>query len=462
MADKELYIPVMDSIYTAPEFTIIAYGSDGPPDGLPGVRAATRPRTQQVIEVDDLVLVSGLDSKDDSGGAQDPPWQQRAWTFQERLLSPRCLFFGSSQMQWECIDASFCEETEFETVEHGAAFFSELSNQSLFSWRLISQSKEEDLDHGIFNRNYSELAEVYSHRALSLDSDVLNALLGILNTLSDRTSIQFLWGLPCPLFEWDLLWGGSSGRKRIHCGFPSWSWLGYQNADLTTHPRELEFITAIRCYKRTYEPLDRDEILLSIQPVSDKPSYDPYKMRSGTITASKARAVEISDIPVAVVKYIRPNFHVIFWTDTTTVKWWDIDDPSSFPGFGTMMFNVENVKRSAINDERNHFPSGVIDNTEHADWTMDDTGIAEDINTDNPKHIGIARLNAYYRSYQSQTDCEVVRIFNQDWHARSKKRREKALLTIERNGIAERIGFAELKTHLIDRLLWKQRLVILG
>ena len=40
---------------------------------------------------------------------QKSTWDTRGWTFQEKVLSRRCLFFMEEQVYWECQRASWCE-----------------------------------------------------------------------------------------------------------------------------------------------------------------------------------------------------------------------------------------------------------------------------------------------------------------------------------------------------------------
>ncbi|KAF2262936.1 HET-domain-containing protein, partial [Lojkania enalia] len=40
---------------------------------------------------------------------QDQPLLHRAWALQERLLSPRVLHFGATEIMWECMETSCCE-----------------------------------------------------------------------------------------------------------------------------------------------------------------------------------------------------------------------------------------------------------------------------------------------------------------------------------------------------------------
>lgn len=41
--------------------------------------------------------------------AKNPSLFKRAWTYQERLLSPRILWFTPWELQWECMEAVGCE-----------------------------------------------------------------------------------------------------------------------------------------------------------------------------------------------------------------------------------------------------------------------------------------------------------------------------------------------------------------
>lgn len=87
------------------------------------MKAGSRPKTQRQVQCGDLVLTFCVEAKIDSRSIRkplpNPPWQDRAWTLQEKLLSPRCLIFGPSQMRRECLHASFCEETAFEAFDLG-------------------------------------------------------------------------------------------------------------------------------------------------------------------------------------------------------------------------------------------------------------------------------------------------------------------------------------------------------
>ena len=248
--DKEMYIPLMGSIYAASELTIIAYGANGASDGLPRVRASTRQRVQHVAYLKNWVLVSGLGAKFDTemDDELEASWRGRAWTLQEQLLSTRCVIFGSNQMHWECLEAAYCEETEFEHFAHGTEPILKPS-RSLLPWEWMNQSKKDAvLIRADVHKQYQTLVTIYNRRELSFDFDALKAFQGILNLMSDRTGIAFLWGHPIPLFEQHLLWSAPAGRLRRCNDFPSWSWLSCQFSSAS--PDNLLLYPAIRCYTR--------------------------------------------------------------------------------------------------------------------------------------------------------------------------------------------------------------------
>ncbi|KAL8916361.1 MAG: hypothetical protein Q9208_008551 [Pyrenodesmia sp. 3 TL-2023] len=429
--DKDRYIPLMGLVYTASEFTIIANGKRGSSDGLPGVRAATRSRVQQVVHYDKLTLVSGLRVKfvrgiDGSDGEPDTcerdlvepdsPWQLRAWTFQEKLLSRRCLIFGTHQTHWDCLEASYCEESHFEGRQNGT-FSVHWPLQSPFSRDLIRRPREEQPDfYSNFHEQYTTLVDLYTQRDITFSSDALNAFQGILDTMSRRTGIQFRWGLPCSLFEQHLLWDVAAGRKRYHDAFPSWSWLDYRCLHTDRIFPKLTVSAATRCYIRTDVSPNGDKNDLSIQAVTDENHYPEDYPRLDS-TASKARNVEIDDIPVALRMIIQPLFHLIFWADTVRVRW---QEHSQGSHFGLL-----------------HVP---------------DRG---------SEPIGTATFERYYRNGRNGVECTMVRVLDPDRnHAR--RQDEEVLLVVETNGEAKRVGLAHSHYEHSHSIRWEQELIILG
>ena len=264
----------------------------------------------------DFVLVSGLEAKfeRENNKTADPPWQNRAWTLQEQLLSTRCVIFESNQVHWECMEASYCEETEFEPFTHGT-IPGLSSSRSLLPFRLINQSGKKPLTfQAETHRQYQALVRTYSRRELSIDSDALNAFQGILSMLSDCTGIAFFWGHPIPLFEQHLFWSASAGRSRSCPEFPSWSWIRYQFSFAPSD--NLSEYAAVRCYTTVDESLDQSVL---IKPVN---SGDGYRIRGSHLESRRpsARIVNLEDVPLLVLNQIQVNLHILFWADTIKDK----------------------------------------------------------------------------------------------------------------------------------------------
>ncbi|KAI1270860.1 heterokaryon incompatibility protein-domain-containing protein [Xylaria sp. FL0933] len=105
--DKAREIPQMRSIYSNAACNLAASASEGPHDGLFRARdtAAVAPGLVKAHdEMHHVVDMSYRDRQILSG-----PLHRRGWVFQERLLSTRVLYFGQSQIFWECLLELKCE-----------------------------------------------------------------------------------------------------------------------------------------------------------------------------------------------------------------------------------------------------------------------------------------------------------------------------------------------------------------
>ncbi|KAM5343900.1 hypothetical protein ACJ41O_012437 [Fusarium nematophilum] len=119
------------------------------------------------------------------GGTFDPigdePLSKRGWTLQERLLSPRTIHYGRTQMYWECQGCVFAED--------GALIRRAFTTPSdLWGARPGEPGK---------NRNWRwmRLVEQYSTRNLTVASDKLPALSGLAHLTAERTGDTYFAGL---------------------------------------------------------------------------------------------------------------------------------------------------------------------------------------------------------------------------------------------------------------------------
>jgi hypothetical protein len=141
------------------------------------------------------------------------PLRARAWTLQEWYLSPRILDFGSSMMIFECRNGVI---EEF-TVDGG-------SGRSRHDVEKIVPCLE---NGGPGHRNWADVIEEYSGRALTFERDKLPALSGVASRVAARTKSTYCAGLWWEDMPFGLLWRRSTGtrlQKPTEWLAPSWSW----------------------------------------------------------------------------------------------------------------------------------------------------------------------------------------------------------------------------------------------
>lgn len=157
---------------------------------------------------------------------------QRAWTFQEALLSPRCLSYSRTNLQYEC---------QHHTVTFGASInfpedrFLRLPPEPLPlflpSWTDPGRS---------WMWLWASITYEYSQRRLSVPSDRLTALSAIVDSIHLRLRIRYLAGLwDEPLLPGLLLWRclPSTEKSPVYVA-PSWSWAS--RSSRASYPPEIQ------------------------------------------------------------------------------------------------------------------------------------------------------------------------------------------------------------------------------
>lgn len=158
-----------------------------------------------------------------------PFWEAtraRAWTLQEHVLSPRTLIYGA-RMIWRC---------NHRQVSHGGihdwSFEPHHSQDRVFSQTLPAKHEE---DAGFRNRVYQSwysLVNDYTRRELSIPSDKLPALAGIVQEMARLTGDIYLAGLWKTNLLHDLMWSLHASTKYRYSSVwraPSWSWASVDN-----------------------------------------------------------------------------------------------------------------------------------------------------------------------------------------------------------------------------------------
>ena len=107
------------------------------------------------------------------------PLNRRGWVFQERFLSPRTIYFGSSEIFWEC---QTCFESESVPLSDSPQRSRSIQEGNLPD--RFKRSRWHAFIHGATFRDLQRLSCAYVTCALTRESDRLVALAGIAKALS--------------------------------------------------------------------------------------------------------------------------------------------------------------------------------------------------------------------------------------------------------------------------------------
>jgi hypothetical protein len=163
------------------------------------------------------------------------PYEQRAWTFQERLLSKRCLLFTATHIYFQCQKG----------MSVNNAFVTDFTKMQLYSasgsWdplRRVRWGNNGGVSEYFGVEPYRVSVEMYTLRNLSYPEDVIDAFSAISRSFESYYSTRIQKGIPEPVFLFILCWLGKSTLKRrkqvldqpLHPSrvFPSWSWIGWE------------------------------------------------------------------------------------------------------------------------------------------------------------------------------------------------------------------------------------------
>ncbi|EPE26537.1 heterokaryon incompatibility protein [Glarea lozoyensis ATCC 20868] len=182
------------------------------------------------------------------------PLHRRAWVCQERYLAPRNLYFGETQIYWEC-----CRRIGSETFPLGvpgrvAGSSKDLDPRTNGAIRRKSMGLSETPELDTFS-TWDLIVSTYSQGKLTYSRDKLVALSGLAARLQKHTNSKYLAGMWRKHLAYQLLWnvGGiqwivSKSRPEIYTA-PSWSWASthghIEDACVIRHADDREIIMEI-------------------------------------------------------------------------------------------------------------------------------------------------------------------------------------------------------------------------
>lgn len=222
LADKQAQVEAMDSIYSNARLTIVANSRSFTYAGLPGVREGSRTITSQhtqLVRRKNYVAADFRILRRNSKG-----WAERGWTYQEGILSPRCLVFTEQEIILYCREGRRRESIIHHPYDLPSTYLKSESNDQFPAANAFFGLENPEWSF----RFYSHLVHQYSDRNLTHDSDALKAFSGVLNRYTNASSVNFWAGLPTQNFIAGLMWFGRGITTRQTADIPSWSWARYK------------------------------------------------------------------------------------------------------------------------------------------------------------------------------------------------------------------------------------------
>ncbi|KAH6646792.1 heterokaryon incompatibility protein-domain-containing protein [Truncatella angustata] len=238
-SSKDVYISRMNQIYGNAYVTLVTLNGLSDDSALPGV-THSRILVQSPVEINGLHLVPRLPEL--SFVEQFSAWSRRAWTFQEGILSRRCLYFAEHQVFWQCRTAYQAEDNADDHDQDVSDFGR--------GRRVNALDRESGNDRRMQFNIFESLVKQYSPRDVTFSADALNAFAGILSAMTESFGWKFAYALPESLFDLALLWRPmfsatmrprwSSGQsEESFCTSPTWCWTSWRG-DIFWSPWRLQ------------------------------------------------------------------------------------------------------------------------------------------------------------------------------------------------------------------------------
>ncbi|MCJ1400345.1 hypothetical protein MMC11_003550 [Xylographa trunciseda] len=226
LASYNLNATLMDIVYGGAHLTICAADGKGADAGLRSLSSSERIFSQHIetyqfgYAEEIALMVSHLAET----FIKQSHWNTRAWTFQERMLSKRCLISVHGRIYYQCRTTTMCEDIVSEHPNAG--------------WSMELVQAPTQMLGNLATRPiqlYSTSVELYTSRQLTRPDDILAAFNGIGNFIGRTLNASLVYGLPNSHFDWALLWEIYEPNRKVlvpieHRNlkkFPSWAWCGW-------------------------------------------------------------------------------------------------------------------------------------------------------------------------------------------------------------------------------------------
>ncbi|KAH6953785.1 hypothetical protein BKA56DRAFT_504371 [Ilyonectria sp. MPI-CAGE-AT-0026] len=209
----------MEDVFSGAYCTIAASSAESSLHGFLGKRTPRECVTVQTSQ-GPLYLAEAID--DFYSDVEQSVLNKRGWVLQERALSPRTIYFTSTQVYWECGEGVCCE-----TLAQLRNPQSQFLGDSAFPSYGLHLYKDDSI------RLVQRLYQQYSGLDLSEPRDRSKAILGLQARLSRSFNSKESYGVLWKYFERTLLWQAESSCRLSRISYsdddvvPSWSWMAY-------------------------------------------------------------------------------------------------------------------------------------------------------------------------------------------------------------------------------------------
>ncbi|KAK5714137.1 hypothetical protein LTR15_011045 [Elasticomyces elasticus] len=172
------------------------------------------------------------------------PLATRKWVFQERMLSPRVLYFTKHELAWECRTEVACEcgGADCLATPHDTGYSLAMPKTS---FPLANSSAPDISAQAALLERWAILAEEYTSRSLTHPTDALIALSGVARAFDAAGLGAYqagMWehGLPLDL-SWETVYQPDlhTAEPQTEYIAPSWSWVSSRTRVAYPRPKNL-------------------------------------------------------------------------------------------------------------------------------------------------------------------------------------------------------------------------------
>ncbi|KAL8950208.1 MAG: hypothetical protein Q9222_003737 [Ikaeria aurantiellina] len=201
---------------------------------------------------DQAIYVRSSDSRQGKslGLVKDKPLLGRKWVLQERLLSPRTLYYGPWELHWECLDLEANETVPSgnvdiwynQSLKSRFTIFNPLLRSAGFAGANVHEQEE------LFQlyKIWTDILGEYWSSQLTYHTDILVAISGITTSIASRSRMTLASGMWTENLHLELLWKveNPSGTERTTL-CQTWSWASLKGAALSTLSRQIIIKTCV-------------------------------------------------------------------------------------------------------------------------------------------------------------------------------------------------------------------------